>query len=451
MVPSTDQMPMLPVIRRTELPRLARWVARCLLFGCMAIVTALGFLPWQQNVRGIGRVTAFAPLERQQEVKAAIKGRVMSWKEGLREGSLVRQGDVLCEIQGIDPFLIRRLEQQVLYGQRKRDASRQKIDEYREQVIAFTEARQRTIEAGLQGIEAAKQKVAAEEQALIAAKAGEDQVRVNVERRRQMFAEQLVSRLDLEQEERKYLEAAAKLREAEAKVAGAKADVSSKQAELELKTREADAKISSAEATLRTAEGDVAVAEKELVESESKLAQQRSQSVASPIDGTLLRLLVNQGGEIVSEGDPLFIVVPDQAERAVELWLDGNDIPLVSEGRQVRLQFEGWPAVQFVGWPSAAVGTFGGQIVNIDSTDNGKGEFRVLVMPLVGEEKWPTGKFLRQGQRANGWVLLDRVPLWYEFWRQINGFPPVVSMEEPKADAKDKSKSGGEIKLKSKK
>jgi adhesin transport system membrane fusion protein len=449
MTPSTAQMPMLPVIRKTQLPRLARWVARGLLFGCMAIVTALGFLPWQQNVRGIGRVTAYAPLERQQEVKAAIKGRVMAWKEGLREGSRVSQGDVLCEIQGIDPFLIRRLEQQVQYGQQKRDASRLKVDEYREQVTAYTEARQRTIEAGLQGVEAAKQKVAAENQALSAAKAGEDQVRVNVERRRQMFAEQLVSRLDLEQEERKFLEATAKLREAEAKVAGAKADMSTKQAELELKTREADAKISYAEAMLRTAEGDVAVAEKELVESESKLAQQRSQSVASPIDGTLLRLLVNQGGEIVSEGDPLFIVVPDQAERAVELWLDGNDIPLVSEGRQVRLQFEGWPAVQFVGWPSAAVGTFGGQVVNIDSTDNGKGEFRVLIMPLDGEEKWPTGKFLRQGQRANGWVLLDRVPLWYEFWRQINGFPPVVAMEEPKADSK--GKSGGEIKLKSKK
>ncbi len=451
MTPSTNQMPMLPVIHRTELPRYARWVARFLLFAFLAITAALGFLPWQQNVQGTGRVTAFAPLERQQAVKAAIKGRVMAWKAGLREGAAVRQGEVICEIQGIDPLLIRRLEQQVAYGGQKRDANRLKLEEYREQITAFTEARQRTIEAGLQGIEAAKQKVAAENQALSAAKAGEDQVRVNVERRRQMFAEQLVSRLDLEQEERKYLEAAAKLREAAAKVAGAMADVSSKQAELELKTREADAKISSAEAMLRTAEGDVAMAEKELVESESKLAQQRSQSVTSPIDGTVLRLLVNQGGEIVSEEDPLFIIVPDQAERAVELWLDGNDIPLVSVGRQVRLQFEGWPAVQFVGWPSAAVGTFGGQIVNIDSTDNGKGEFRVLIMPLAGEEKWPTGKFLRQGQRANGWVLLDRVPLWYEFWRQINGFPPVVAMEEPKADAKDKGKSGGEIKLKSKK
>lgn len=447
-VPSKP-LPLLPVIRKTELPRFARLVARFLLVVVLAITAALSFLPWQQNVRGIGRVTAFAPLERQQEVKASIKGRVMAWKAGLREGAAVRQGEVICEIQGIDPLLIRRLEQQVTYGQRKRDASLLKVEEYREQVAAFIDARQRTIEAGLQGIEAAKQKVAAEEQALSAAKAGEDQVRTNLARRQQLLSEQLISRLDLEQEERKYKEAAAKLREAEAKVAGAKADMSGKRAELELKTREGDAKVSSAEAMLRTSEGDVAMAEKELVESESKLAQQRSQSVTSPIDGTLLRLLVNQGGEIVSEGDPLFIVVPDQAERAVELWLDGNDIPLVSVGRQVRLQFEGWPAVQFVGWPSAAVGTFGGQIVNIDSTDNGKGEFRVLIMPLPGEERWPTGKFLRQGQRANGWVLLDRVPLWYEFWRQINGFPPVVSMEEPKSE--DKDKSGEKIKLKSKK
>jgi len=445
----TPAAPMLPAIRETELPRFLRYLARWILVLFLLLIVALGFLPWQQNVRGTGRVTAYAPLERQQEVKAAIKGRVTAWREGLREGATVRKGDVICEIQDIDPLLIQRLEQQVTYAQRKQEASRRKVEQYREQVTAFMEVRERTIDAGKQNVEAAKQKVAAEQQALAAALAAELQVRKNLERREQLHAEQLVSRLDLEQEQRKYQEAAAKVGEARAKVEAAEAELETKQAELQLKTREADAKVSSAEAALQTAEGEVAVAEKELTESESKLAQQRSQTVTSPIDGTLLRLLVAQGGEIVSPGDPLFTVVPEQAERAVELWLDGNDIPLVSVDRHVRIQFEGWPAVQFVGWPSAAIGTFGGKIVNIDPTDNGQGKFRVLVLPDDQDQKWPTGRFLRQGQRANGWVLLNRVPLWYEFWRQINGFPPVVSMDEPKADKSEKS--GGEIKLKSKK
>ncbi len=442
-------VPMLPAIKITELPRILRRPARSLVAVFLILLLGMAFLPWQQNVRGNGRVTAYAPLERRQEVKSAIKGRVSAWRDGLREGMKVRKGEIICEIQGLDPQLFQRLEQQVVFGQQKRDASFEKVAQYREQVTAFEEARQRTIDAGARSVDAARQKVAAEEQGLTAAHAAEIQVHKNLERREQLFAEQLVSRLDLEQEQRKYQEATAKEGEAAAKVEAAKAELATKEAELLLKTREADAKVAAALATLRTAEGDVAVAEKELIDNESKLAQQRSQTVVSPIDGTLLRLLVNQGGEIVSEGDPLFIVVPEEAERAVELWLDGNDIPLVNLERHVRIQFEGWPAVQFVGWPSAAVGTFGGQVVNIDPTDNGQGKFRILVLPDKQDAAWPRGRFLRQGQRANGWVLLNRVPLWYEFWRQINGFPPVVSMDEPKADGD--AKAGGEIKVKSKK
>jgi hypothetical protein len=145
-------------------------------------------------------------------------------------------------------------------------------------------------------------------------------------------------------------------------------------------------------------------------------------------------------------------IIPETESRMVELWLDGTDMPLVHaretdpqgritrEGSSVRLQFEGWPAVQFVGWPSVAVGTFGGEVLLIDPTDNGKGKFRVLIaqrpdsverngQPI--QQGWPANRWLRQGVRANGWVLLQRVPLWFEIWRQLNGFPPVVADGEP--------------------
>jgi len=115
----------------------------------------------------------------------------------------------------------------------------------------------------------------------------------------------------------------------------------------------------------------------------------------------------------------------------VELWVDGNDVPLLRDGRHVRIQFEGWPALQFSGWPSVAVGTFGGRVAVIDAVDDGKGKFRVLVVP-DRSEPWPSGRYLRQGVRAHGWILLNRVSLAYELWRQFNGFPPAIP-EEPAA------------------
>jgi hypothetical protein len=81
--------------------------------------------------------------------------------------------------------------------------------------------------------------------------------------------------------------------------------------------------------------------------------------------------------------------------------VDGNDAPLISDGRQVRIQFEGWPAVQFPGWPSVAVGTFGGEVALVDSTDvNGDGKFRILVLPDPTEQddprtRWPSQPWLR--------------------------------------------------------
>ena len=143
----------------------------------------------------------------------------------------------------------------------------------------------------------------------------------------------------------------------------------------------------------------------------------------------------NTGTQLVKKGDEICTIVPDTEDRAVQIWLDGNDAPLVEPGDHVRLQFEGWPAVQFAGWPSVAIGTFGGTVISVDMVDNGKGKFRCQVLRDKVDvsdptsQPWPEGRFLRQGVRANGWVLLKSVPLWFEVWRKLNGFPPTVDID----------------------
>jgi hypothetical protein len=172
--------------------------------------------------------------------------------------------------------------------------------------------------------------------------------------------------------------------------------------------------------------------------------------VTAPFDGFIMQIAANQGGQMLKEGDPLCVMVPDTTDRAVQLWVRGNDVPLITSGRHVRLQFEGWPMVQFSGWPSVAIGTFGGQVVSVDASDNGNGQFRVLVRPDPRDPDrlgatWPEANYLRQGVRTNGWVLLDRVPLWYEVWRRMNAFPPSVSSKADKEKISKPPKVGKDV------
>ena len=152
-----------------------------------------------------------------------------------------------------------------------------------------------------------------------------------------------------------------------------------------------------------------------------------------------MRLLAQPGSELLKSGAPVALFVPDAYSPTVELWLNGVDMPLVKPGDPVRLQFNGWPAIQFVGWPSVAVGTFGGIVQLVDATETNGGKFRILVVPDPKDDPWPSAQYLRQGVQAKGWVLLNQVKLGWELWRRFNGFPPVISTEEPGVKAaKDK-------------
>lgn len=179
---------------------------------------------------------------------------------------------------------------------------------------------------------------------------------------------------------------------------------------------------------LKTAQSQEAGAMAALSQVESRYSRQSNQVIRAPGKGFVLRLKAGAGMTSVSEGETLADFVPAGEDLAAEIYVNGMDLPLIRVGAQVRLQFEGWPAVQFSGWPSVAVGTFGGRVIMIDSSADRSGRFRVLVER--GTESWPEARFIRQGTRANAWILLRSVPLGFELWRQFNGFPPSIPQEE---------------------
>jgi len=431
-VPTHFEMPSSALTATGRLQSL-RFLARVLATSVVAFIVALPLVPWQQSIRGEGRVIAYAPLERQQSVDAPIEGRVTHWY--VQEGDRIKKGDPIVELSDNDPEILARIRREAEAVKAKVEAS--------DLATTLTEARIQSLEAARDSaVSSAKLKVQmaqdrrlAAERAVEAAEATFQTAQLNLSRQQRLFEKGLSSKRELELAELDHQRSRTEVDRAHATHRAAESEVQSLLAEQGVVSSSNRANIESTRSSLEKLKAERAEAEADLAKVEVRLARQEQMKVLAPRDGTILRVVAKQGTEMVKQGETLVLLVPDAESRAVEFFVDGNDAPLVDEGKPVRLQFEGWPAVQFMGWPSVAVGTFGGKVAFVDSHDDGHGRFRVVVVP---DEKndWPNARYLRQGVRANGWALLNRVSIGFELWRQFNGFPP--ALDKPH-DQKEKS------------
>ncbi|TNF32449.1 MAG: HlyD family efflux transporter periplasmic adaptor subunit [Deltaproteobacteria bacterium] len=420
---------------------LARRVVR--LLGLLAPLVILFFIfaPWRQSVGGSGRVIAFSPNDREQKVVAPIKGRIVTWH--VHEGSVVKKGDVMVDLADNDPELLQRLRDQRTAALNRVSSARLAITVGRSRVSSVESARRAATSTAELAVSIARDKRDAATQELLAAKAAFETAELNRARLEALERDQLASRRELELAQLEQVSTKSRRAAAEAKMRAANGEIEQAQAKLANVISKETAEVHKAEESLAKLEQELAKAEGDLLKAEVELSRQTSMSVTAPRDGTVLRLVANAEGQWVKPGEPVAVLVPQTQSRAVELWLSGNDAPLVTPGREVRLQFDGWPAVQFSGWPSVAVGTFGGRVALVDASDDGKGRFRAVVVPTE-EEPWPEARYLRQGVRAKGWVLLDEVTVGFEIWRQLNGLPPAVDAPPDVKPAYGPSKAKGE-------
>lgn len=422
-------------------------IARSLVMLLIILMFLLLLTPWQQNVRGIGRVVAYIPGDRQQTVGAPVEGRISRWL--VKEGSQVKAGEVIAELRDNDPLLLQRLEseRQALLG--RQTAIDNRVETFREQLRMAEQARPQALAAAESRLEMARQRQRQAVQGAEAASAARLTSSLNLTRQQTLQEKGLASRRTLELAQLEMAQRSADLDRARAALAAAGSEVDAVGADLRKLTADTAASVEKARAELNKAIEDQNYLRADLLKVETRLARQQTQTITAPRDSTVLRLLVNPNAEMVKAGQPLAMLVPDTDQRAVELWVDGNDLPLIVSGSKVRLQFEGYPAIQFGGWPEFSIGSFGGRVVLIDATDDGKGHFRILVQPDPDDIPWPEVRFLRQGVRVNGWVLLGQVTLGYELWRIFNGFPPLVLPEPEVKDAgkgDDKKADSGEKK-----
>lgn len=443
-----DTVSQLPALRLVQPPRRSRRLARFLLLCLMAMPVALALIPWRQTVSGMGKVVALDPTYRPQIIEAPVSGRITNW--WVEEGSRVKAGDRMVEILDNDPNYVQRLEDQRRAISTKLKAYEEKIKLNEMQVQLLQQARDLSVNSAKAQLDVAQEKMLQAEQNLKSAQASLERDTYQVKRIRQLANEGLASARDLEVAERDFKSSEALVGADQKELEATRKNRDSKKADLDRIIPAENAKIQDSLAYLQASVAEVETTRKDLSDLEVKIERQKTQMIYAPKNGTVFRILANQTltGQ-VREGDPLIHFVPDSKDNVTEIYVYGNDMPLIHKGDPVRLQFEGWPAIQFVGWPSVAVGTFGGRVHLVDQTDDGKGKFRILVEPDPNDEPWPSNNYLRQGVKAKGFVLLNEVRLGYEMWRRLNGFPPVIADSEPDDDDDDdKSEKSGKIKIK---
>ncbi|MGZ5282287.1 MAG: HlyD family secretion protein [Bacteroidia bacterium] len=413
------------------------------LFGLGVAFLIILFLPWQQNVRSTGKIIALRPNERPQYLQTAISGRIKEWR--VYEGQHVNKGDtlvVLTEVKEkyLDPQLVERIGEQQNAKQQGIEALTDKLSAIDKQIAALENNKILALQKARNKIKQARLKVKIDSADLQAAQLDVKIALQQLQRNEALYKEGLKSLAEVETRRLKWQESLSKESNAMDKLLISNNEVKVSALQLADEQNAYNEKIAKALSDRQSTEsyiaenrGTVAKLQNEQQDAENR---QAFRVIIAPQNGFISRVLRAGIGEIIKENETVITLVPHDPELAAELFVDPTHISLVRNNNNVRLRFDGWPVLQVSGWPEAALGTYGGKVLMIDFVADEYGKYRVLITPDKNDEAWPDA--LRIGTSANGWVLMNEVPIWFELWRQINGFPLSPTEDKPAKTGKAK-------------
>lgn len=386
-------------------------------------------LPWTQNVRSKGNLIALSPDQRPQTIQSVIAGRIEKWY--VQEGQFVQKGDTILNISEIkeeylDPQLLDNTQQQIdakVFSGTSYEAKAQSLDN---QIEALETARKLKIEQTKNKIQQNILKVTSDSIDLEAARINNQIAFEQYERIKGLHAEGLRSLTELENRKNKWQEAQAKMISQENKLLSSKNELMISRIELNGIQAEYNDKIAKANAEKFTALSSMYDTDATVNKLRNQYANYKIRNnmyyITAPQSGYVTQAKQVGIGETIKEGDPIVSIMPQQYDLAIEMFVRPIDLPLFEKGQKVMIQFDGWPAVIFSGWPAVSYGTYQGKVLAVDNFISQNNMFRVLVQQDPEAPQWPEA--LRVGGGVKTFTLLKNVQVWYEIWRQINGFPP---------------------------
>ncbi len=398
-------------------------------WGLLIVLILILFVPWTQNINTSGVVTTQFQEQRPQQINSVIPGKIIKW--WVKEGDYVQKGDTIVELADtkddyLDPRLIERTNDQLTAKKQKVDFYDSKISNIKGQLIAI-EAGFKLKEASIKNkIEQLQRKILIDSADLSAAKIDLEVGTNQYNRAGKMLNDGIISLVDFERRTQSFNKAKAGFQEKQQKFLNTKQDVLIARIELNTLKQDVNDKLFKLKGDIANSNSEKSTVIAEVAKNENELSNYRIRGsqkwLIAPQTGQIIKAKKAGINEIVKEGEMIVEIVPNSFLYAVELFVKPMDLALLNKGQDVRLQFDGYPAIVFSGWPNSSYGTFAGKISAIETNRNENGQFRVLIIPDEKDKKWPSN--LKIGTGAQGFALLNNVPIWYELWRQLNGFPP---------------------------
>lgn len=394
-----------------------------------SVVFLLMFLPWTQNIKSKGYVTTLKPDQRPQTINSVIAGKIEKWF--VKEGDFVNKGDTILFISEIkdeyfDPNLLSNTEQQIQSKELTVKSYMEKVNSLDNQIDALIQTKLLKIEQAKNYIKQAELKILSDSVDLIAAKTNYDVAVKQFERIEKLYKDGLKSLTEVETRKLKLQETESKLISLENKLLSSRNELINAKVELTSINNQYIDKLSKAESEKYASLSSMYDAEAIVTKMQNQFMNYSVRSglyyITANQDGIITKAIRTGLGETIKEGEEIVSIMPSLYDIAVEMYVMPMDLPLIKKNQPVRFMFDGWPTIVFSGWPNASFGTFGGKVVAIDNFISPNGKYRILVAPDKNDVKWPEG--LRVGSGANGIALLKDVPIWYELWRNLNGFPP---------------------------
>jgi len=394
------------------------------------LVSLIGlFLPWTQNIDAKGYVTSINPSQQPQSIQSVISGRLESWY--VQEGDFVNEGDTIVFISEVkseyfDPNLVERTNEQVNANIESIQSYEEKVKSIESQQKAMIQNRDLMIETTKNKIIQIRREIVSDSIDLAAYELMLDVANKQYDRTKELYEKGLKSKTDLETKSVKQREMTSKvvvqknkLDNQTNKLLNLELELSSIKAEYADKIAKSESDKFSAISSKLDTRAKAAKLKNSLSNYE---VRQRYYYITAPQSGYITKAIKKGIGEIIKEGTDIVTIMPKSFDLAIEIYVKPMDLPLIFKEEKTRIQFDGWPAVVFSGWPNISTGTYGGVVVAVDRIISKNGLYRVLIAPNDDGKKWPD--VLRVGSGAKAFVLLRDVPLWYELWRQLNGFPP---------------------------
>lgn len=404
-------------------------IIRKIIWGFVILLLLFLFLPWTQNIKGTGFVTTLKPNQRPQTIHTAIAGRIEKWY--VQEGDFVKKGDTILFISEIkedylDPNLVENTGKQVKAKEMAVQSYSDKVKALENQMGAIQNEKNLKVRQAQNKLKQSYLKVQSDSIDFEASKTQLKIAKTQYNRSVNLNKEGLKPLTDVEEKRLKLQETEAKIITKENDYITSKNEVLNATMELNrirAEYAEKDAKASSDKQTALSVQFDTEAQVNKLKNQYSNYQIRNGMYyITAPQDGYINRALQSGIGETLKEGTPVVSIMPYRYDIAVETYIEPMDFPLINKGEKVRVWFDGWPTIVFSGWPDVSFGTFGGVIVAKENFISENGKYRVLIAPDPKDKKWP--KQLSIGAGTQSLALLNDVPIWFEIWRTLNGFPP---------------------------